>query len=83
MYRLIPLLTLAATAAASPTQEILKVDSSSSQVVINSKPLIDTKAIQALITAKGLKRRAEKLYEIAKLGEDEYNHPTRVIGSEG
>lgn len=83
MYRLIPLLTLAATAVASPTQEILKLDSSSSQVIIDSKPLIDTEAIQALITAKGLKKRAEKLYEIAKLGEDEYNHPTRVIGSEG
>ncbi|KAF2125190.1 aminopeptidase Y precursor [Dothidotthia symphoricarpi CBS 119687] len=27
--------------------------------------------------------RAKKLYEIAKLGEEEYNHPTRVIGSDG
>ena len=27
--------------------------------------------------------RAEKLYEIAKLSEDQYNHPTRVIGSAG
>jgi len=27
--------------------------------------------------------RAKKMYEIAKLGEEEYNHPTRVIGSAG
>jgi aminopeptidase Y len=47
------------------------------------KPMIDSEALQASITADNLLKRAEELYEIAKLGEEEYNHPTRVIGSEG
>ncbi|KAI5465344.1 hypothetical protein BGZ63DRAFT_373336 [Mariannaea sp. PMI_226] len=46
-------------------------------------PIIDTKALQDLITADSLETRAKKFYEIAKLGEKEYNHPTRVIGSDG
>lgn len=47
------------------------------------KPLVDSSALQDLISGDKLYARAEKLYEIAKLGEDEYNHPTRVIGSAG
>lgn len=46
-------------------------------------PVIDTKALQELITADNLEARAKEFYKIAKLGEDEYNHPTRVIGSKG
>lgn len=48
-----------------------------------SKPLVDTKALQDKISRDNLLKRAEDLFEIAKLGEDEYNRPTRVIGSEG
>jgi aminopeptidase Y len=47
------------------------------------KPLVDSEALQAAIKAENLLARAEDLYEIAKLGEAEYNHPTRVIGSAG
>ncbi|KAK4135740.1 Zn-dependent exopeptidase [Trichocladium antarcticum] len=50
---------------------------------IKPKPLVDSEALQASISGDKLLARAEELYEIAKLGEDEYNHPTRVIGSEG
>lgn len=57
--------------------------SSSSSSDAASKPLIDSEALQARISSSNLKKRAEKLYEIAKLGEKEYNHPTRVIGSDG
>lgn len=52
-------------------------------VAASKKPLIDSEALQARIKVDNLLTRAEELYEIAKLGEDEYNHPTRVIGSNG
>lgn len=48
-----------------------------------SRPLIDTKALQDLIKPDALMKRAEKLYAIAKMSEDQFNHPTRVIGSHG
>ena len=46
-------------------------------------PLVDTEALQASINAYNLEKRAYALYGIAKLGQDEYGHPTRVIGSAG
>lgn len=48
-----------------------------------SKPLVNTTELQDLISGDRLMVRAKKLFEIAKLGEEEYNHPTRVIGSDG
>lgn len=48
-----------------------------------SKPLINSTELQDLISRDRLLVRAKKLFEIAKLGEEEYNHPTRVIGSAG
>jgi len=48
-----------------------------------SKPLVNTTELQDMISGDRLMVRAKKLFEIAKLGEDEYNHPTRVIGSNG
>lgn len=50
---------------------------------LSSKPLIDTKALQDTIKAENLEKRAKEFYKLAQLGEDEYGHPTRVIGSEG
>jgi aminopeptidase Y len=47
------------------------------------KHLVDTKALQATIKSENLLARAEKLFKIAELSHDEYNHPTRVIGSIG
>ncbi|RYP20330.1 hypothetical protein DL767_009476 [Monosporascus sp. MG133] len=47
------------------------------------RPLVDSEELQAKITKDNLLSRAKELYEIAKLSEDEYNHPTRVIGSHG
>ncbi|RYP79077.1 hypothetical protein DL771_000055 [Monosporascus sp. 5C6A] len=47
------------------------------------RPLVDSEELQAKITKDKLLVRAKELYEIAKLSEDEYNHPTRVIGSHG
>ena len=46
--------------------------------------IVDSQALQDLIKPENLMARAEKLYEIAKgSSEEEYNHPTRVIGSAG
>jgi aminopeptidase Y len=49
----------------------------------NHKPLVDTESLQAAIKSENLLARAKDLYKIAELGEPEYNHPTRVIGSAG
>lgn len=46
-------------------------------------PVVDTKELQKSIKPENLEARAKDLYEIAKNGEEEYGHPTRVIGSEG
>ncbi|KAI1268827.1 hypothetical protein F5Y18DRAFT_372659 [Xylariaceae sp. FL1019] len=48
-----------------------------------SKPLIDTDELQASISIDSLLKRANDLYEIATVSEDQYGHPTRVIGSKG
>ncbi|KAG6038590.1 hypothetical protein E4U41_004012 [Claviceps citrina] len=48
-----------------------------------SAPFINTDELQDRIKIGNLWKRAEKLYELAKLGEDEHGHPTRVIGSRG
>lgn len=53
------------------------------QVADEPKPLVNSSALQDLISGDRLMVRAKKMFEIAKLGEDEYNHPTRVIGSAG
>ncbi len=45
--------------------------------------MVESEALQASIKAENLLARANNLYEIAKLGQEEYEHPTRVIGSAG
>jgi aminopeptidase Y len=82
MNRLLSFVALSAVTAASVVQHPLK-DGSSLQTVISKKPLVSSEALEGHITAKGLLKRAEKLYEIAELGAADYNHPTRVIGSTG
>ena len=49
----------------------------------DQKPLVSSEKLQAKIDKHSLLSRAKELYEIAKASEDEYNHPTRVIGSPG
>jgi aminopeptidase Y len=82
MAGLLSIIALAAITSASPVQNLL-YESSSSQVVINSKSVVSTEALQNHITPAKLKKRAEDLYKIAERSLDEYGHPTRVIGSEG
>ena len=50
---------------------------------VGPRLLVDSDALQATISGQNLHKRAEQLYEAAKLSEEEYGHPTRVIGSEG
>ena len=79
-------LALCATIAGAAALQIPFLSShrqASTQIVNDTKPLIDSSALQDLISGDRLLVRAKKLYEIAKLGEHEYNHPTRVIGSAG
>lgn len=49
----------------------------------SKKPLVDSDALQAAISIDSLLERSKDLYKIAELSLPEYNHPTRVIGSEG
>ncbi|KAI1182906.1 peptidase family M28 [Nemania serpens] len=48
-----------------------------------TKPLVDTELLQARISTKSLLKHAKALYDIAASSEEEFGHPTRVIGSEG
>ncbi|KAI0204982.1 peptidase family M28 [Astrocystis sublimbata] len=47
------------------------------------KPLVDSKSLQAQISIDSLFEHANSLYDLAKSSEEEFGHPTRVIGSEG
>ncbi|KAF2275718.1 aminopeptidase Y precursor [Westerdykella ornata] len=80
-------LALCAASAGVGAWHIPFVSSPSAQTPLRLEsdqlPLIDSSALQGLISGDRLFRRAKELYEIAKLGEGEYNHPTRVIGSAG
>ncbi len=61
----------------------LQWSSGAAHVDVDSLPQIESQALQDTIEIANLKKRAERLYDIAKLSESEYNHPTRVIGSRG
>ncbi|KAI1817908.1 aminopeptidase [Poronia punctata] len=84
-------LSLIATAAAfhqsalAQLQQPLIADSASRGDLdrLGKKPLVDTELLQASISIDSLFERAEALYDLAKSSEDEWNHPTRVIGSKG
>jgi aminopeptidase Y len=61
----------------APQQPPISGDSSS------AKPLVSSKDLQATISTEALLSRAKHLFKIAQRSQEEYNHPTRVIGSEG
>lgn len=67
---------------ASAVQQPL-VQGSQALDISDSKKLVSSHALQDDISTENLLERAKALFEIAKLGEKEYNHPTRVIGSDG
>lgn len=53
------------------------------QIPAAEKHLVSSEALQEQIDPASLLRRAKTLYRIAEQGIDEFNHPTRVIGSRG
>ncbi|PHH85026.1 hypothetical protein CDD83_1025 [Cordyceps sp. RAO-2017] len=72
-------LALAGAAAASALQVPLQAPAPS------EVPLVDSKSLQARIEIERLQERADRLYRIAKVSEqdDNWGRPTRVIGSLG
>jgi len=85
MRKLLSIAGLASLAASAQDQIPLGAlsDDIALGTVAPSPVMIDSQSLQDTITAENLLKRAKKLYQIAKLGEDEYNHPTRVIGGHG
>ncbi|KAK0717540.1 peptidase family M28 [Lasiosphaeria miniovina] len=69
--------------AVEPAQARLPASAQAPASAGRDKPLVDSEDLQAAISKDSLLGRAKELFEIAKLGEPEYNHPTRVIGSAG
>ena len=83
MYRFLSLVAISSLARASVIQHPLHESSNSQTLISSSKELVSSKALQGHITSNGLLKRAKDLFKIAELGTEEYNHPTRVIGSAG
>lgn len=88
MKSILALVVLSTLAASSAVQQPLQAsDQANQQALINtnskSKPLVSSTKLQDHIHSENLLKRAKELYEIAKLGIEEYHHPTRVIGSAG
>lgn len=52
-------------------------------ISVAGRDLVSSTALQDRIDPDNLLGRAKELYHIAEAAVDEYNHPTRVIGSQG
>lgn len=76
-------LPLQAPFSAPWTHEVVPVDAEDAAGAGKDLPLVDSEKLQDRISSFALQERAETLYSIAKKGEEEYGHPTRVIGSQG
>lgn len=83
MYRSTLFLAAASLATGSIIQQPLKEQSSQSLINIKTKSLVNSTSLQSDIKTHNLLKRAHQLYKIAEEGVHEYNHPTRVIGSQG
>lgn len=76
---------LACVGAAAAGQIPLQQSTNSQPAIdtVRKSGLISSTALQGDIDVEKLLYRAKELSKIADLGFDEYNHPTRVIGSKG
>jgi hypothetical protein len=84
MYSILPLIAAASLARASIIQQPLIKPSEQALIgSYDSKPLVSSEALEAQMTKGNLEKRAKELFKIAEEGIEEYNHPTRVIGSKG
>lgn len=76
-------LTVLQGCSALSLQQPLLGEAQQSPLATSKKPLVDSEELQASISIDSLLERAKDLYKIAELSHHEYNHPTRVIGSDG
>ncbi|KAI0882834.1 Zn-dependent exopeptidase [Annulohypoxylon maeteangense] len=79
-------LSLMALGAVTASEVQIPLISQQSPLVADktfAKSLVDTDKLQDSIKIDNLLDRANDLFEIAKLSEPEFGHPTRVIGSKG
>ncbi|RAL60629.1 hypothetical protein DID88_009947 [Monilinia fructigena] len=83
MYRSTLFLAAASLATGSIIQQPLKEQSSQSLINTKTESLVNSTSLQSDIKTHNLLKRARQLYKIAEEGVHEYNHPTRVIGSQG
>ncbi|KAF4119374.1 hypothetical protein GMORB2_4893 [Geosmithia morbida] len=86
MARLSLVATLALSGTASALQVPLQMPFGLSSPWSSPKPdlpLVDSETLQDRISASALEERAQILYDIARRSEEDYGHPTRVIGSPG
>jgi len=79
------LLALASLAGALPLSPLSVLDmlATGSELDPQSKPVIDTDALQDLITTDALEAWAEKLWVAANASTPHIGHPTRYIGTPG
>jgi aminopeptidase Y len=82
MYRSYILSLFFSIAVCSATQHPL-LPAADQQSLISKKSLVSSKALQDDINQDNLLDHAKHLYSLAELAVHEYNHPTRVIGSDG
>ena len=88
-WHFLALATLGLASAKRLQQALVDSDSDPSELLQQgpasavSKPLTYLKTLQELIIKESLLAGAKALHEVTKRSEDEYGHPTRVIGSAG
>jgi aminopeptidase Y len=83
MYRLFALVSIPALVIAAVIQQPLHDSHHQASLISNSKELVNSNTLEAHITKESLLKRAKALSKIADEGIQEYNHPTRVVGSKG
>ncbi|ATY59352.1 aminopeptidase Y precursor [Cordyceps militaris] len=80
-----PAITRIALAAAAFAASVQAVGLPPAQNPLkHPRPLVvDSQKLQDLVRIENLSKRADELYQIARLSEPDFNRPTRVIGSKG
>ncbi|KID68055.1 aminopeptidase Y precursor, partial [Metarhizium hybridum] len=81
MTRIASLVALSAAAAALQLPLQRPINDIAPHSAFHARPLVSSGTLQDTIDKDRLWDRAEELYALARKSEDEFNHPTRVIGS--
>ncbi|TQV92437.1 hypothetical protein V2A60_007131 [Cordyceps javanica] len=81
-----PAIARVALAAAALAATVHAAGPAAAQNPLSKDPktlVVDSQKLQDLVSIDRLSKRADELYQIAKLSEPDFNRPTRVIGSKG